>query len=291
MDKDLTKLSEKAAWLSIAAYIALSIFKLLIGYASQSKALTADGLNNSTDILASVAVLIGLRLSRKPADLDHPYGHRRAETIASLVASFIMMAVGFQVFVNAGTILWAGQAEKPDLQAAGVSLFCAVVMYFVYRFNLAIVKKTGSHALMAAAKDNLSDALVSMGAAIGITGSQFQLPWLDPVTAIIVGIIICKTAWDIFHEATHKLTDGIDADLLSQLGKSIEEVNGVKSIADIKGRFHGNEILVDVDIKVNPYLNVAESHSITEEIEEKVRKEFNIIHVQVHVEPDEIPSN
>ncbi|SEN66104.1 cation diffusion facilitator family transporter [Lihuaxuella thermophila] len=288
MEKDLTKLSEKAAWVSIAAYIALSILKLLAGSIAHSKALTADGLNNGTDILASVAVLIGLRLSRKPADSDHPYGHRRAETIASLVASFIMMAVGLEVFANAGTVLWTGQAEKPDWKAAGVSLFCAVVMYLVYRFNLAVAKKTGSHAVMAAAKDNRSDAWVSMGAAIGIAGAQIQLAWLDPAAAVIVGIMICKTAWDIFREATHKLTDGIDADLLSRLGRSIEEVNGVKRIADLKGRFHGNEILVDVDIKVNPQLNVAESHSITEEIEEKVRKEFNIMHVQVHVEPDEL---
>ncbi|SFJ09027.1 cation diffusion facilitator family transporter [Thermoflavimicrobium dichotomicum] len=287
MEKDLTKLSEKAAWLSIGAYILLSAGKLAAGYFTHSKALTADGLNNSTDILASLAVLVGLKLSRKPADQDHPYGHRRAETIASLIASFIMTAVGIEVLVKAGQALINKQIHRPDWSAVWVSLVCAIIMYIVYRYNLYIAKKTNSQAVKAAAKDNLSDSLVSLGACIGIIGSQFQLPWLDPVTAFIVGGIICKTAWEIFQESTHTLTDGIDVNLLAQLHHSVAQVQGVKQIQRIKGRLHGNEILVDVDITVDPHLNVIESHMITEVIEEKLRNEFQIAHIQVHVEPDQ----
>lgn len=96
------KKGELGAWISIIAYMVLSLIKLLIGYSYNSEALRADGLNNSTDIVASIAILIGLRISQKPADKDHPYGHFRAETIASLIASFIMMVVGLQVLLDAG---------------------------------------------------------------------------------------------------------------------------------------------------------------------------------------------
>ncbi|MNC43225.1 Cation efflux family protein [compost metagenome] len=90
--------------------------------------------------------------------------------------------------------------------AAWIGVFCAVVMYFVYRYNKQLAVRINSQAVMAAAKDNFSDAIVSVGTVIGILGSQFRLPWLDPLTAVIVGLIICKTAWDIFRDASHHLS-------------------------------------------------------------------------------------
>lgn len=193
--KDL-KLGEKGAIISIIAYICLSAIKLLIGYSANSEALRADGLNNATDIVASIAVLIGLRLSQKPADRDHPYGHWKAETVASLIASFIMMAVGIQVLFGAASSMFEGPHESPDLISAWTGIGCAIVMYGVYRYNKRLASQINSQAVMAAAKDNLSDAWVSIGTVVGIIGAQFQLPWLDPLTAIVVGFLICKTAWD-----------------------------------------------------------------------------------------------
>lgn len=196
---DLKK-GERGAIISIAAYLCLSALKLLIGYSANSEALKADGFNNATDIVASVAVLIGLRLSQKPADKDHPYGHWKAETVASLVASFIMMAVGLQVLYGAVLSVFEGKQESPDMISAWTGLFCAAVMYLVYRYNKRLGEKINSQAVTAAAKDNLSDAWVSIGIVVGIIGSQFSLPWLDPAAAVIVGLLICKTAWDIFRK-------------------------------------------------------------------------------------------
>ncbi|CEH31421.1 transporter [Aneurinibacillus migulanus] len=279
------KMGERGAWLSIIAYLILSVLKLVIGYFTGSKALMADGLNNTTDIMASIAVLIGLRFSRKPPDEDHPYGHWRAETIASLIASFIMMAVGLQVLYNAGQSIVDFRAETPDMLAAWTALGCAFVMYGVYRFNRDLAHKVNSQAVMAAAKDNLSDAWVSIGAAVGVFGAQLGLPWLDPLAAVVVGFMICRTAWEIFREASHNLTDGFDEQELEKLRGTIEEIPGVKSLNDIKARAHGNMVLVDVVIHVDPRLNVIESHRITEEIEEKMREEHGIMNVHVHVEP------
>ncbi|RAL25854.1 cation diffusion facilitator family transporter [Thermoflavimicrobium daqui] len=287
MESNFKNLNEKAAWLSIGTYIFLSAGKLTVGYLTHSKALTADGLNNTTDIFASIAVLIGLKFSKKPADHDHPYGHRRAESIAALIASFIMMSVAIEVCIGAGKAIFYQQTEKPDWIATWISIICAFIMFIVYRTNLQIARKTNSQAVKAAAKDNLADALVSVGAAIGIAGSQFQLPWLDPATAFLVGGIIAKTAWDIFCEATHLLTDGIEHNLLTKLSKVIAEVHGVRKIKRIKGRLHGAEIWLDVDITVDPQLNVIDSHQITEEIEKELQSRYEMVHVQIHVEPDE----
>jgi cation diffusion facilitator family transporter len=283
---DEIRQGEKGAWVSIVSYLLLSALKLLVGLASGSEALLADGLNNTTDIVASVAILIGLKISRKPPDPDHHYGHFRAETIAAMIASFIMAAVGLQVLYQAGTKFFKPMLEKPDILAAWVALFSALVMLVVYRYNHRLAKKINSKAMMAAAQDNRSDAFVSVGAFVGIIGSQFGLPWLDPLSAVFVGIIICRTAWTIFHDASHALTDGFDEDELAQIRKTVKKTPGVEAIRDIKARVHGNNVLVDVTIEVDNMLNVVESHEITEKIEERMLTNHNIGHVHVHIEPN-----
>ncbi|WP_424767471.1 cation diffusion facilitator family transporter [Paenibacillus sp. sgz302251] len=284
---DDIKQGEKGAWVSIVAYLALSALKLAAGYWFVSGALIADGFNNLTDIVASVAVLIGLRISQKPPDKDHPYGHFRAETIAALIASFIMATVGIQVLISAGKSLFAGDHPVPNLTSAWIALFAAACMAGVYMYNRRLAIRINNQALLAASKDNLSDALVSTGAAIGIIGAQFGLPWLDPVAALAVGVIICKTAWDIFYSSTHALTDGFDENELSTLRSTIAKTRGVKTIKDIKARVHGSHVLVDVIIQVDPELTLIESHEICDAIENRMGRKHNIMSVHVHVEPEE----
>lgn len=281
------KQGEKGALVSIGAYIGLSAIKLGAGYWFASGALVADGFNNLTDIIASVAVLIGLRISQKPPDKDHPYGHFRAETIAALIASFIMATVGLQVIINTVRSLFSGEHTVPSLTSAWVALFAAACMGAVYYYNRRLANRINNQALHAAAKDNLSDALVSIGAAVGIIGAQFGMPWLDPVAALVVGAIICKTAWDIFYSSTHALTDGFDANELMSLRSTIEHTKGVKSIKDIKARVHGSNVLIDVIVQVDPGLSLIESHRISDEIERRMEGKHNIMSVHVHVEPHE----
>ncbi|MGG3506024.1 cation diffusion facilitator family transporter [Paenibacillus lautus] len=279
------KQGERGAWISIAAYLVLSSFKIFCGYLFASSALLADGFNNLTDIVASLAVLIGLRISQKPPDSDHAYGHLRAETIAALVASFIMAVVGIQVLVEAVRSFFEGSKEIPNLWSAGVAGICAVAMLGVYRYNRNLARRIDNQALMAAAKDNLSDALVSVGAAVGIIGAQFGLPWLDTLAAVAVGVIICKTAWEIFRDSTYSLTDGFDENRLSDLRSTIARTPGVEGIKDMKARIHGNHVLVDVVIEVDPDISVLEGHQISDRIEEQMEKIHNIMSVHIHVEP------
>jgi len=283
--KDL-KLGERGAIISIIAYICLSVIKLVVGYMSDSSALKTDGLNNTTDIIASIAVLVGLRLAQRPPDKDHGYGHWKSETIASMIASFIMVAVGIQVLVDAITSMLEGGKESPDIIAAYVGIFSALVMYFVYRYNKRLATEINSQSVMAAAKDNLSDAWVSIGAFIGIIGAQFGLPMLDPVTAIIVGFIICKTALDIFRDASLYLTDGFDEKQIESYKDAINNCYGVKGVKDIKARNYGNNVVVDTVILVNSDLDVKEAHDIATEVEDELMKEHSVFDVIVHVEPN-----
>ncbi|GIO21611.1 cation diffusion facilitator family transporter [Oceanobacillus sp. J11TS1] len=281
------KTGEKGAWLSIIAYIFLAVLKLYIASIGNSDGLHADGLNNFTDIIASIAVLVGLKISRKPADSVHRYGHYRAESIASLFAAFIMMLIGIQVIFNASQSLYLSNYMQPDMLTAWVALFASVIMLGVYRYNLNLSRKIQSSALYAAAMDNRSDAFVSIGVFVGIIGAQFGLFWLDPAVAILVGLIICKTAWDIFKDSTITLTDGFDYKKLDQMKEAISTFDNVKDVADIKGRIHGNQELLDITILVDSTLNVADSHAITEHIEDYLYKEYGISHALIHIEPYE----
>lgn len=276
---------EKGAWISIGAYVFLSAIKLGFGYAGSSEALKADGLNNLTDIIASVAVLIGLRISQKPPDENHHYGHLRAETIASLLASFIMAVIGLQVLLGAVQNFFIPVEATPSLFTAGVAFFSAIVMYFVYRFNIKLSKEIKSSAVRAAAYDNRSDALVSIGAGIGIIGAVFGAPILDVITAFIIGLIIIKTAVDIFKEAVWTLTDGFNEDEVETMSVLVRKVPGVRELRDFKGRNHGNVMFIDLTIAVNPSLNVIQSHWITEEIERKIHKVKPHCVILVHIEP------
>ncbi|MFC4411573.1 cation diffusion facilitator family transporter [Chungangia koreensis] len=279
------KEGEKGAWLSIITYLLLSAVKLSVGIIGSSEALKADGLNNTTDIIASVAVLIGLRISQKPPDQNHHYGHLRAETIASLIASFVMAVVGIQVLINAVQNIGEGRTVEPSILTGVVAAGSALVMYVVYRYNLRLAKRIKSSAVRAAAFDNRSDALVSFGTAIGITGAIFGFPIIDSITALLIGVLIIYTAAGIFKEAVYTLSDGFSIDEVETLSHLVQNVEGVILLKDIKGRTHGNMVFIDLTVTVDPALNVFQSHRITEEIERKISKAKPFSTVLVHIEP------
>jgi cation diffusion facilitator family transporter len=281
------RLGERGVWLSIAAYVCLAALKIAVGFAAGSEALRADGFNNSTDVIASIAVLIGLKIARIPPDGNHRYGHFRAETISAMLASMIMAGVGMEVMWSSARKLFfpSGEVAPPDMAAAWTALICAAVMGSVYVYNRRMAARLNSQALLAQAMDNRSDALVSLGVVAGVVGSRFGWPLMDPLVAGLVGLLICRTAWDIFKKTTHSLTDGFDADLLEKLKQTVQETHGVRALKDIRARTHGNEVFVDAIVLVDGDMSVAQSHVITERIEERMYDAHRIRHVHVHIEP------
>ncbi|WP_213496195.1 cation diffusion facilitator family transporter [Lactococcus formosensis] len=279
------KIAEKGAWISISAYIILAFTKIFMGIFANSEALRADGLNNFTDVIASVSVLIGLKLARKPKDNDHRYGHWKFENIASMVTSFIMLMVGIEVLYSSFEKIVNNSFTPPHPLSALVGIGSALVMVIVYIYNSRLAKKVNSQALMAAAKDNLSDAYTSIGAAVAIAASYLHFYILDTVAAFIIGIIIIKTAVEIFRESSFTLSDGFPEKDLEKYKKDILKIPGVKGVPFLRGRTYGANIFLDIVIYVDAQLSVAESHLITEEIEKQLSKKFEVFDIDVHVEP------
>lgn len=286
LDYKITQ-AKKGAWLSIVTYTLLTILKVLYGWIANSRGLTADGINNATDVVSSIAILVALQISMKPVDENHPYGHYRSEFIASLIASFIMFAVSIQVIITGIQHFYQGQFHQPSQSAVIVGILSSLIMFVVFLYNHNLAKKVKSSALKAASYDNLSDALVSLGTVIGIIGVYFGAPMLDTLAAIIIGLLIMKTSIDIFKETAITLTDGYDEDELSYIHQCIAPIEEIREIRDIKARSHGMISFIDVTIAVDPKLTVIESHEISDLIESKLKEHLGEVETIVHIEPYE----
>lgn len=277
--------AQKGVWLGITAYVFLAIAKISIGLWSNSLAVLADGFNNGSDILLSIAILIGLRVAGQPADHDHRYGHHKAESIAMLIAASFMVLAAVQIWLETFMALFKQDSTNVHPLALYISIFSAVLMFAVSYYNFRLCRKTESKSLRAVALDNISDAFVSVGAAIGIGGALLGYAWVDPLTASIVGFIIAKTALSIGKEAVHHLMDGFDPDRLETIKNIVHDIEGIDSIKDIRARQHGKYVHVDMTVEVQSHLSVKESHDLTEEIELKLLGFMQIKHVHIHVEP------
>ncbi|MNP57793.1 putative cation efflux system protein [compost metagenome] len=126
---------------------------------------------------------------------------------------------------------------------------------------------------------------MSIGAVIGIVGSQFNLPWLDPVTAVLVGFIICKTAWDIFRDASHHLSDGFDETIIHTFRETVEQVEGVEEVKELRARNYGSNAVVDVVLSIKSGLGFQEAHNVATNVENELKKSAEVLEVHVHYEP------
>lgn len=283
------KLAERGVWVSIAAYIFLSLLQLGVAQITNSASLLANGFNNVTDILGNIAIVIGLRIARIPSDNDHTYGHWKVESIASLISSFIMFFIGFEVLRQTIVGFIEGSSTEINPIGAAVALFSAFVMIAVYLYSSRLAKKTQSKALEASSKDNLSDALTSLGTTVAIVAAALHWIWLDRIMALVICGFILKTAYDIFRDSVFSLSDGFDDNLLADYKEAIEMVNKVKSVKMIRGRTYGSNIFLDVVVEMSRDLSVYESHAATEKIERMLMAGFDVYDVDVHVEPAALP--
>ncbi|WP_411860794.1 cation diffusion facilitator family transporter [Mammaliicoccus sciuri] len=279
------RIAQRGAYISLVTYIILSILKYVVGTTYNSAALKADSLNNLTDIFVSVAVLIGLKISVKPADKNHPYGHMKTENITTLIVSFIIMFVGIEVISSNIPKLIQGDYSEPSTLTIWVSFISGIIMILVYLFNWKLAIKTKSTSLKSAAKDNLSDALVSIGTGIGLIFTQFGLPIIDIIIAVILGFIIVYTGFTIFKESIFTLSDGFHEKDLNNYIEEIENIDGVLDVPSIKGRYHGNSVFLDVTIIVDKDLTLDEAHDICDLVEQQL-KEAGAYSSYVHPEPN-----
>ncbi|MCI1699306.1 cation diffusion facilitator family transporter [Liquorilactobacillus nagelii] len=279
------KIAQRWVLISSLAYVFLAMLKLVVGQMSHSATLLADASNNLTDILSSMAIIYGLHLARRPPDEHHQYGHWKAETIATFATSLIMLLVGGSVIYSSIKSILANQNSTPDIFALFVGLFSGGIMYVIYFHNARIAKKLKSSSLMAIAKDTRNDAWTSFGTSLTIIAANLNFPRLDNIVALIIGGLILKTAYDILSDSAFALSDGFDDDLLDEYIAAVEKVPGVERVHNIQGRTYGANIFVDIIIWVDPQMTVRESHHVTEKVESLLRRKFNVLDTDVHVEP------
>lgn len=273
---------------SIAVNLVLSLFKFTAGIWAHSGAMLSDALHTASDVFSTIIVMIGVSISGRNSDKEHPYGHERMECVASILLSAVLFATGLGIGAE-GVKEIAGSSAldipgKPALTAALVSI---AVKEWMYWYTRAAAKKTNSGALMADAWHHRSDALSSAGAFAGILGARMGFPVLDPLASVVICIFIAKAAIDIFRDAMDKMVDkSLSEDIVKAMSDSVKDSPGVQSVDDIRTRMFGSKVYVDIEIGVDGKMSLNASHEIAERVHILMEKKYpDVKHCMVHVNP------
>lgn len=287
---EFTKIANRVSLVTIAANAALSLFKLLAGVLAHSGAMISDAVHSASDVFSTIIVIIGVRLSSKKADKEHPYGHERMECVAAIVLAVVLFITGLGIGTDALTKIISG--NYGDLQIPGIlALVAAIVSIAVkegmYWYTRHYAKKIDSGALMADAWHHRSDAFSSIGALIGIAGARLGFPVMDSVASLVIFVFIAKAAFDIFKDAMNKMVDhSCDEQTEKEIYDCVAKNNQVLGIDLLHTRVFGNKIYVDVEIRVDGSYTLREAHGIAEAVHDDIEKNFpKIKHIMVHVNP------
>lgn len=290
VQSDDNRIAMRVSAVSIIVNTALSLLKLIAGIFAKSGAMVSDAVHSASDVFSTFIVIIGIKLSEKKSDDDHPYGHERMECVASIVLAVILAATGFGIGAEGiGKILEGNYKEIaiPGVMALVAAVVSVVVKEWMYWYTRAAAKRINSGALMADAWHHRSDSLSSIGAFAGILGARLGFPIADSVASVIICVFILKAAFDIFRDAVDKMVDkACPAEIVNKMKEVISEQSGVEGIDDIKTRLFGPKIYVDVEIAVDGEKTLIEAHKIAEAVHDAIEGSFeNVKHCMVHVNP------
>ncbi len=287
-EKQMSRLTMRAAIVSVIGNILLAVVKLLAGIIGHSSAMISDAVNSSSDVVSTFVVMGGVAASDKGADTQHQYGHDKIECLVSLFLAVAILATGVMIgysgvkkIINPETIL------IPTLFPLIVAVATMVVKEGLYQYTIRVSRKTGSTSLKATAWDHRSDVLSALGAFIGIAGARLGLPILDPIASILICLLIVKVSVDIFRTAVNVLLDSsVDKETQQELEQAIHSVQGVKAIDMMKTRITGAKFYVEVEIRCCRYLPLYASHQVADTVHDTLEQQFlNAKHVVVHVNP------
>jgi len=278
----------KISKITIIINVLLFAIKLLAGIWGRSGAIIADAIHSLSDVLTTIAVMVGLKLAKQPADDQHPYGHEKLEPITAKILASMLLITALLIGFNGIKNIINGTTVIPAKIAMYAAILSIIVKEWMYRYTAGGAKKIESSALMADAWHHRSDAFSSIGTLIGVIGARMGYPILDPVASLVICILITKVAIDIYKEAINQLIDrSADTKTVDSIKNQIEKINGVISIDELKTRVCANRLYVDVEICVNSNLSVCEAHEISESVHTAIENLDNRIkHCMVHVNPD-----
>ena len=289
--KNNEKIAIKVSVISIILNCLLTLIKFISGVISKSSAMISDSVHSLSDVLSTFVVIIGVKISNKKADSDHPYGHERIECVSAIILSGMLFIIGALIGINGiKNVTNSSNLVMPGVLALIASIISIISKEAMYQYTIRVSKKINSAALKADAWHHRSDALSSIGSFIGILGSRLGFKIFDPLASVIISLCIIKVSIDIFKDAIDKMVDkSCDKEVIDKVISVIEKNESVKNIDDIKTRQFGNKAYVDVEISVDENLLLKDAHKIAEEIHDSVENEIDIVkHCMVHVNPYEV---
>ncbi len=288
-NNERTKASQKITLIGAVVDFLLAIFKVIAGMLGNSGALIADGIHSFSDLLSDGVVLYAAKHANEEADEDHPYGHKRFETVATLGLAIILAIVGIGIIYDAIERLDNPNVLSHSMLLFGVTVLSILSKELLFWVTIKVAKTYKSNMLKANAWHHRSDALSSVVVLVGIFGSLNGYPYLDGVAAIIVGLMVMAIAWELGLNATKELVDtSIDIEEVEKLRKAIGMISGVNSVHSLRTRKIGHAISADVHVQVDPFLSVSEGHIITISVERVAKECLEDLHdVTVHIDPED----
>ena len=278
---------------SIANFFLL-VFKFVAGILGQSSAMIADAVHTLSDFVTDIIVLVFVKVSAKPKDTGHDYGHGKYETLATVIIGIVLLIVGTGIFWNGLNQILAfyrgEKLESPDLIALIAALVSIVVKEILYRYSVIVGHKVQSQAVVANAWHHRSDAFSSIGTALGIAGAIFLgKDWrvLDPIAAVVVSVFIVKVSIQLLIPCLNDLLErSLPEEIEKEIITIIDEDSQIKDPHNLRTRRIGSDFAIEVHIRLQPDMTVKEAHVVATGIENRLRAKYGLrTHVAVHVEP------
>lgn len=279
--------ASRSTWVSVWVNVFLSALQIAVGIFAKSQALIADGVHTLSDLVADFVVLFAGHHAKKDADEDHPYGHQRYETAASLVLGLLLLGVGVGMLWSAYEQLAAPETvQKVHVAALWVAASALIAKESLFRYMLKVAKRVKSSMLVANAWHARSDAASSLVVGLGIIGNLAGYPILDPIAAAIVGFMVCKMGWEFAWNALHDLMDrAVDEKEVAAIRTTLMQTPGVHNVHDLHTRKMGDMIVLDAHIEIDADITVEAGHDIAVMAQKQVLENHRVIKMMTHVDP------
>jgi cation diffusion facilitator family transporter len=279
--------ASRSTWVSVGVNLILTIAQITAGILAKSQGLVADGIHSLSDLVADFVVLFASHHSKKDADEDHPYGHQRFETAASLVLGVLLLAVGVGMLWSAFLKLENPETvQKVHVIALWVAGGALIAKELLFRYMLAVAKRVKSSMLVANAWHARSDAASSLVVGIGIIGNLAGYPILDPIAALIGGFMVARMGWGFGWDALHDLMDrSVNEQEVEAIRRTLLETPGVSGVHDVRTRKMGDMIVVDAHIEVDAVISVEAGHDIAVAARQRVLQRHRVLNLMTHVDP------
>ena len=283
------KTAMKVSIVSVIWNLLLSAGKLFAGIFANSGAMISDAVHSASDVFSTIIVMIGVKISGKDSDNDHPYGHERLECVAAIILATVLAATGIGIGYGAVVKIMAGDynVEMPGILALVAAVVSILVKELMFWYTRYYAKQIDSSALMADAWHHRSDSLSSIGALIGIIGARLGFGIMEPLASVVICIFIEKAAYDIFMDAVNKMVDkSCDDETMEKIKACAMNIPGVENIDLLRTRVFGNKIFVDMEIAAVGNKTLDETHAVAERVHDAIEQEFpKVKHIMVHVNP------